>query len=130
MRQSPETIQKLDELERNDRRALHVALSGATILAILLGLYFVQPVKHQREVEAVTQYAQVRLHSGEIGQRYIWIEAKLADGELVGATAAPVVPIDPPKLGEKIILKELTWWIGGRRYQWEGKLPTPAQTPR
>lgn len=114
-----ETRSKLEDLERRDRRwKIWIVVSAVLLLS---GYYFLfaAPHRSQRNVGAIVVLAVVESDTGT-GQRIMHIEANIDTGKRVVAGGRP---LDPPRVGERILLRERLSWTGYHSYYWEGLRP-------
>lgn len=94
---------------------------AASALLLSIGYYvvFAAPYRSQRNVAATVALVVVENHPGS-GLRTMHIEADTDTGRRVLAGGRP---IEPPRIGERILLRERISLIGFHSYFWEGLRP-------
>ena len=118
-----DTLGKLDTMEgeARRRRIRRMVLAGGIVaLTTLAASLFLQRAPLSQELIAGTvRVAHVGNDNGS-GQREMKIEAVLDDGRMVFAFGRP---LNPPRSGERILLRQREHWFGFTSYYWEGLRP-------
>lgn len=113
----PETRQKLDEIDRADRKRNRLAAGLGLLLVIGFAMWFLRPTSSDQRVTATVRAARL-VFDEETGRRWFNIESKLETGKIVIATSAHH---EPPANNTRIVLRQRTNLLGFTSYVWEGQ---------
>lgn len=115
-----ETRDKLNQLQRGDRRSLIFALALGVLVAGGLSLASEVTYGDRVPVNAVVRMAYTD-HSPETGVKFMRIQAELANGQIVLAGEGPGVS-QAPSAGSEVVLVKRMNWLGRVTYRWNGEL--------
>ena len=106
-----ETRRKLEEMERDHRRSIVVAIVAALAMAIAAGsVYFLHNARQTTAtVQGTVRFAVLR-NDDDTGSRYADIQVMLDDGRLVNVATPIFRPL--PLLGEHVVLEQRRSGLG------------------
>ena len=112
-----ENQRRLDKMLLRRRLGIAAAIALAVLIGAGILVVLSQPVRSERDVEAVVRTAFVE-GASKLGRYYTKIESQLDNGKIVVAFGTPSVP---PAQGTRLILRERVTWFGLHSYEWNGE---------